>query len=48
MKMHLINILNSLNASEFEKSKMIDHFKNDTVSYSAVKNELFKIRNENL
>ena len=44
MKMHLINILNSLNASEKEKSKLIDFFKNNTVSFSSVKNELEKLR----
>ena len=44
MKMHLINILNSLNASEEEKTKLIDFFKNNTVSFSSVKNELEKLR----
>ena len=44
MKMHLINILNSLNASEKEKTKLIDFFKNNTVSFSSVKNELEKLR----
>ena len=44
MKMHLINILNSLNASEKEKNKLIDFFKNNTVSFSSVKNELEKLR----
>ena len=44
MKMHLINILNSLNASENEKTKLIDFFKNSTVSFSSVKNELEKLR----
>jgi len=44
MKMHLINILNSLNASENEKTKLIDFFKNNTVSFSSVKNELEKLR----
>ena len=44
MKMHLINILNSLNASEDEKTKLIDFFKNNTVSFSSVKNELEKLR----
>ena len=44
MKMHLINILNSLNASEKEKTKLIDYFKNNTVSFSSVKNELEKLR----
>jgi hydroxymethylglutaryl-CoA reductase len=44
MKMHLMNILNSLNASENEKTKLIDFFKNNTVSFSSVKNELEKLR----
>jgi hydroxymethylglutaryl-CoA reductase len=44
MKMHLINILNSLNASEKEKTTLIDFFKNNTVSFSSVKNELEKLR----
>ena len=44
MKMHLINILNSLNASEDEKTKLIDFFKNNIVSFSSVKNELEKLR----
>ena len=44
MKMHLINILNSLKASEKEKTKLIDFFKNNTVSFSSVKNELEKLR----
>jgi len=36
MKMHLSNILLTLNASEEEKVKAIDYFSNQTVSYSAV------------
>ena len=44
MKMHLINILNSLNALENEKNKLINFFKTNTVSYSAVKKELEKLR----
>ncbi len=48
MKMHLINILNSLEANDDEKRKLINYFSNNTVSYSSVKDELFKIRNENL
>ena len=42
--MHLINILNSLNASENEKNKLINFFKKNTVSFSAVKKELEKLR----
>ena len=45
MKMHLINILNSLNASEKEKEKLINFFKKNTVSYSSAKTELTNLRN---
>ncbi|WP_299435268.1 hydroxymethylglutaryl-CoA reductase, degradative [uncultured Maribacter sp.] len=36
MKMHLLNILNQLGATETEKKAVINHFKNNTVSHSAV------------
>ncbi len=36
MKMHLLNILNQLGATETEKEAIINHFKNNTVSHSAV------------
>lgn len=36
MKMHLMNIMNQLEATEEEKAKIIEHFKTDTVSVSAV------------
>lgn len=36
MKMHLMNILNQMEASSEEKEKAIDHFKKSTVSHSAV------------
>ena len=36
MKMHLLNILNQLEATEQEKTIIVDHFKNHTVTYSAV------------
>lgn len=36
MKMHLINILNLLNASEEEKSKAIEHFKTNKVTNKTV------------
>jgi hydroxymethylglutaryl-CoA reductase len=38
MKMHLLNILNQLEATEEEKAKIIEHFKHNVVSYSAVVN----------
>jgi len=36
MKMHLLNILNQLGASENQKQQAITHFKNHTVSVKAV------------
>ena len=45
MKMHLINILNTLNADEFEKKEMIKYFKIHTVTYSSVEKALKNIRN---
>ena len=44
MKMHLINILNSLEASESEKKLAIEYFKNKIVSSSNVQNYLIKLR----
>ena len=44
MKMHLINILNTLNTSEKEKYLLINHFKKNTVSFSSVQDELVKLR----
>ena len=41
MKMHLMNIMNQLECTEDEKVKIIEHFKTDTVSVSAV-NTVFK------
>lgn len=36
MKMHLMNILNQLHASNEEKNLAVEHFKNNTASHSAV------------
>ena len=36
MKMHLLNILNQFEATEKEKSILIDYFKTNTVTHSAV------------
>ena len=36
MKMHLFNILNQNNASDSQKEKALEHFKDHTVSFSAV------------
>ena len=48
MKMHLINILNTLNSSEDEKNKLIHYFKSNVVSFSSVEKELLNIRNNEL
>lgn len=45
MKMHLLNILNQLEATDTEKNSLVDHFKNNTVSHSAVIAAFKKIRN---
>jgi hydroxymethylglutaryl-CoA reductase len=42
--MHLLNILNQLGATDTEKQKLIEHFRNDTVSHSAVVNSLDALR----
>ena len=42
MKMHLLNILNQLNASTEQKKLALEHFKNNTVSHTAVQNFLIK------
>ena len=44
MKMHLNNILNQLHASEDEKQKAHEFFKDQTVSYAAVEKYLDSIR----
>ncbi len=44
MKMHLNNILNQLNASEDEKKKARDYFKDKTVSYAGVEQYLDSLR----
>ena len=36
MKMHLLNILNQLEATPEEKEKTVTHFKSNTVTHSAV------------
>ena len=42
--MHLINILNTLNANDKEKDLLINHFKKNTVSFNSVQDELVKLR----
>jgi len=44
MKMHLLNILNQLGATEEEKTKITQHFKKNTVSHSAVVEALAQLR----
>ncbi len=45
MKMHLMNILNQYNATEQEKTTVIEHFKTHTVSHKGVLDLLARIRN---
>ncbi|WGK65369.1 hydroxymethylglutaryl-CoA reductase, degradative [Croceiramulus getboli] len=45
MKMHLLNILNQLNATPDEKEKAVTHFKDVPVSHSAAEALLEKLRN---
>jgi len=44
MKMHLMNILNQLGATDLEKATIIDYFKNHTVTHNAVATEFEKLR----
>lgn len=44
MKMHLMNILNHLEASNTEKDSLVKHFKTHTVTHSAVEEALGKLR----
>ena len=46
MKMHLINILNQLEASEAEKAHFVDYFKDKTVTHSAVVNAFTAYKKE--
>jgi len=46
MKMHLLNMLNQLGATEEEKRALIDYFKDRTVSNASVKEGLEKFRNK--
>lgn len=45
MKMHLLNILNQFGANELEKLTLTEHFKDHTVSHSAVSEALGNLRN---
>jgi hydroxymethylglutaryl-CoA reductase len=44
MKMHLMNILNQLNATNKEKEKIVAYFKDKTVTHSAVVNMFNELR----
>lgn len=44
MKMHLLNILNQLEATEEEKNYFLNYFKDKTVSHHAVISEFLKLR----
>jgi len=45
MKMHLMNILNSQNATPREKDELVHYFKKHTVTHSSVTEQLEKLRN---
>lgn len=45
MKMHLLNILNQLGATQAEKKELIHHFKKNTASHSAVVQAFEALRN---
>lgn len=46
MKMHLLNMLNQIGASENEKQQLVEHFKNHTVTNASVKEALEKIQSQ--
>ena len=45
MKMHLMNILNHLEANEEERQKARDYFKNEVISFKAVRDFVASLRN---
>ncbi|TWO33311.1 hydroxymethylglutaryl-CoA reductase, degradative [Seonamhaeicola sediminis] len=47
MKMHLMNILNQFEATPIEKEKLVEHFKKNTVTHSAVAEAIQNIRANN-
>ena len=47
MKMHLINILNSLEATESEKQSAIEYFKDEIVNNNNVQSYITKLRKSN-
>ena len=44
MKMHLLNILNQLEATDLEKEKVVSHFKDKVVSHSAAVEAFLRVR----
>ncbi|MET6991360.1 hydroxymethylglutaryl-CoA reductase, degradative [Sediminicola arcticus] len=44
MKMHLMNILNQMQATESEKNTLVDHFRKHTVTHSAVVDAIQTLR----
>lgn len=46
MKMHLMNMLNQLEATDGEKIKLIEHFKTHAVTHSAVAEAILNIRKQ--
>ncbi|MDC6385013.1 hydroxymethylglutaryl-CoA reductase, degradative [Flagellimonas taeanensis] len=46
MKMHLLNMLNQMGASENEKKQLVEYFKNHTVTNASVKEALDKIQSK--
>jgi hydroxymethylglutaryl-CoA reductase len=46
MKMHLMNILNQLNANESERSVVVEYFKKETVSFQKTRKLLDRLRSE--
>lgn len=46
MKMHLLNMLNQMGATETEKQKLVTYFKDQTVTNASVKEALEKIKSE--
>ncbi len=47
MKMHLMNILNQFHANDDEKSAIVDHFKKNIITHSAVVEAINDLRNKN-
>ncbi|PWL40334.1 hydroxymethylglutaryl-CoA reductase, degradative [Flagellimonas aquimarina] len=46
MKMHLLNMLNQMGATESEKLQLVDYFKDNTVTNASVKEALEKIQSK--